>query len=138
VQRIETLRSTIYPCHCDTMGHLTTSQYTLLFDAATWSLLRHAGVDDEFGQSRTHGWADVEVTVRYQKEVRVGAAVKILSGFRRAGTRSLVISHEMRSADSDQRHALYEATSVRFDLTERIAIAIPPEVHAFLLDPTET
>lgn len=135
MQRIETLQMTVYPCHCDVMGHLTTSQYTLLFDAATWALLRHANVHDNFGHGATEGWADVDVNVKYQREVRVGTIVTILSGFSRIGNKSVAISHWMFSALQRGSHASYVSTTVRFDLQNRIAIPVPPRLHEFLLDP---
>jgi acyl-CoA thioesterase FadM len=130
---IETLRTTIYPCHCDVMGHLTTSQYALLFDAATWALLHHLQIHDDFGRDARLGWADVDARTQYQHEVPAGSLVKIVSRITRVGTTSMGIEHVMCASEGDTRYAIFEASTVRFDRGARRAVCLPQELQRVLI-----
>ena len=41
---VDTYRGTIYPWHCDHMGHMNVMWYVGEFDEATWHLLASAGL----------------------------------------------------------------------------------------------
>jgi acyl-CoA thioester hydrolase len=127
---VDTVRQIIYPGDCDVMGHLNTRHYTALFDHANWQLLRHLGVDDPFDRGATMGWADVETTTKYRREVRVGVLVRVRSRLVRVGTKSIATKHVM-VVDSDQdERAINEAISVRLDLMSRRAVEVPEILRA--------
>lgn len=128
---LETYRGVVYPWLADQMGHLTTSRYVEMFDTAFYHLVHLLG-EPPVGEGAL-GWADVRQTIDYRHEARMGALVLIRSGIVRTGRTSLVARHVMSSADEDVVHAIMEATTVRFDLSERKAV---PLTAAFLANAT--
>lgn len=113
----ETYRGVAFPWLCDQQGHLTTSQYMLMFDVASYHLmdLLTRGIGDDPALS----WADVRHEIDYRAEVPVGSLVVIDSTIEAMGTSSLRAVHEMRSTDGAVVHARMLAVSVRFDKAAR-------------------
>jgi len=117
------------------MGHLNTQHYTALFDHAMWELMRQLGVHDSHGRDALLGWADVETTVRYLREVSVGSAVRIRSRLLRVGRTSLVTEHVLLLAESGEERTTCRTTSVRFDLSTRRAVEVPEALRRFRHSP---
>lgn len=113
----ETYRGVAFPWLCDQQGHLTTSQYMLMFDVASYHLMDTLtrGTGDDPALS----WADVRHEIEYRAEVPVGGLVVIDSAIESIGTSSLRAVHEMRSVDGAVLHARMVAVTVRFDKTAR-------------------
>jgi acyl-CoA thioester hydrolase len=126
---VETVQQVIYPGDCDVVGHLNTRHYTALFDHANWALMRTLESDDTYGSNATMGWVDVETLIRYRREVRVGATIRIRSRIARVGNTSLVTEHVL-DAEGEER-ANCRATSVRFDLVARKPIPVPQCLHQY-------
>lgn len=113
----ETYRGVAFPWLCDQQGHLTTSQYMLMFDVASYHLMDM--VTRGTGDDPALSWADVRHEIDYRAEVPVGALVVIDSTIESLGTSSLRAVHTMRSVDGEQLHARMLAVSVRFDKAAR-------------------
>lgn len=125
---IETYRGVVFPWLCDQQGHLTTSQYMLMFDVASYHLLDHLtrGLDEP----STLSWADVRHEVDYRAEVKVGALVVVRSMVARLGGKSITHSHLLQSTDGTVTHAALLATTVRFDTAARQGVTISAAVRA--------
>ena len=121
---IESFRGVAFPWLCDQMGHLTTFRYVEMFDVASYHLMHALGERPQEGTAQL-GWADVNQSIDYKAEVRVGALVLIRSGVLRTGRSSFVAQHVMTDPDGETVHAVLTATTVRFDLLERKSAPLP-------------
>ena len=117
-------RTVAYPWLCDTMGHLATRNYMVMFDDAAYHFLHEIGWRPGDDERERLGWADVRHTIDYKREVREGALLIIHSLPLGIGRSSLDYRHVMSSADTGDVHAVLEARSVRFNLQRRTAIEI--------------
>lgn len=121
---IECFRGVAFPWLCDQMGHLTTFRYVEMFDVASYHLMHALGERPQEGSAGL-GWADVNHSIDYKAEVKVGALVLIRSGVLRTGRSSFVAQHVMTDPDGEIIHAVLTATTVRFDLLERKSAPLP-------------
>ena len=58
---VETYRGTVYPWHCDHMGHMNVMWYVGKFDEATWHLFRMVGLSSPWLKANGRGMAAVQV-----------------------------------------------------------------------------
>ncbi len=115
-----------HPWLCDSMGHMNVRHYAAMFDDASFHLLGRiatAAGDRERGL----GWADVRCEIDYRHETPSGALVTIRSGVARIGTKSLTYVHTMEDSDDGTVRAVARVTTVRFDLRQRVAVALGEE-----------
>lgn len=131
---IETHRGVVHPWLCDEMGHLTTRHYVAMFDDAGWHLLLAFGSSPSRTRQMKRGWADIRHEIEYLHEVPVGELVIVLSALVRIGEKSVTYKHELRNAESNALCATMTATTVRFDLTDRKAVPIEPELRRAMKD----
>ncbi|UZD54507.1 acyl-CoA thioesterase [Caldimonas aquatica] len=52
---VETYRGTVYPWHCDHMGHMNVMWYVGKFDEATWQLLTMLGLSPAWLRENRRG-----------------------------------------------------------------------------------
>ncbi len=128
-----TYRGVVYPWQCDAMGHLTTRYYMAMFDEAAWHFLHEAGFDASTMHETNIGWADVRHEIEYLRELREGELVLIESMPVRVGNKSIMYQLEMKTVRDGETCARLTATSVQFDLEERRAIPVLPQVRERLL-----
>jgi acyl-CoA thioester hydrolase len=127
----KTLTCVAHPWLCDVMGHLNTRHYVAMFDDANYVILDRLRPANHGAVSKAFGWADVRNEIDYLAEVPAGAVVDIYTGISRLGTKSLTIAAQMRApGDAAFIHAKMSATIVYFDLTQRRAAALTPEIQA--------
>src|SRR5689334_23302299 len=74
-----TYRGTVYPWHCDHMGHMNVMWYVGKFDEATWQLLSNIGLSRSRLEKEGAGMAAVEQHIEYKRELRAGDLVTIRS-----------------------------------------------------------
>ena len=55
-----TYRGTVYPWHCDQIGHMNVMWYVGKFDEATWNLFAALGLTRPFLLANDRGMAAVE------------------------------------------------------------------------------
>ena len=124
-----TYRGTVYPWHCDQMGHMNVMWYVGKFDEATWHLFHAIGLTPTFLRESHRGMAAVEQNVRYQRELIAGDIVSIYSAVLEIKDKSLRFSHEMRKEDTGEIAAISVFTGVHLDKAIRRACAFPPQVR---------
>jgi acyl-CoA thioester hydrolase len=124
-----TYRGTIYPWHCDQVGHMNVMWYVGKFDEATWHLFHAIGLTPTFLRENNRGMAAVEQAVQYKRELLAGDIISIYSAVREIKDRSLRFSHEMRKEDTGEIAATTQFTGVHLDKAVRRACAFPPQVR---------
>ncbi len=110
-----TYRGTVYPWHCDHVGHMNVMWYVGKFDEATWHLFHAIGLTPTFLRETNRGMAAVEQTVQYKRELLAGDIVDIRSRLLELREKSIRFLHEMRNAETGEIAATCEITAVHLD-----------------------
>jgi acyl-CoA thioester hydrolase len=122
-------RGTVYPWHCDHMGHMNVMFYVGKFDEATWHLFAALGLTPEFLRRNNRGMAAVEQTLNYRKELRAGDIVSIRSRVIEIKDKALRFEHEMQKDDTGDVAAVTILTALHLDTAARKACAFPAAVR---------
>lgn len=125
---VSTYQGVVYPWHCDHMGHMNVTWYAAKFDEATWSLFASFGITASYVREHGCGMAAVEQHTVYEKELRPGEVVFVLSRVLEARPRTMRFVHELMRADGGIRAATSTITGVHLDLTTRRAQAFPAPI----------
>lgn len=121
---IETYRGSIFPWHCDHMGHMNVMYYTHFFDQAAGHLLSACGYKwTEMGEQRL-GFVDVKHVVEYKAEQTVGSPIIVESAVRKRGRTSMICAHRMINPETGELAATSEVTTIHFDLEARKSLPL--------------
>jgi acyl-CoA thioester hydrolase len=126
----ETYRGTVFPWHCDHMGHMNVASYVSKFDEATWHLFLRCGIRPSFLRESSRGMAAVEQRIAYLRELLAGDVVFVRSGLLEVRDRVLRFVHEMRNAETREVSAVMAGVTVHLDTVARRATAFPAPVLA--------
>ena len=124
-----TYRGTIYPWHCDHMGHMNVMWYVGKFDEATWHLLASAGLTRKRMREEGIGMAAVEQRIEYKRELLAGDLITIRSYFQEVREKALVFVHEMTNEETQEVAARTFLTGVCLDTKTRKARPLPADVR---------
>ena len=124
-----TYRGTIYPWHCDIMGHMNVMWYVGKFDEATWHLLASAGLTAKRMRAGGIGMAAVEQRIEYKRELVAGDLITIRSWFQEVREKALLFVHEMVNEETQEIAARTFLTGVCLDLKTRKAMILPADVR---------
>ena len=102
MQPLLTYKGTVYPWHCDEMGHMNVMWYVGKFDEATRHFFHAIGLTSAFLRENNRGMAAVEQTIRYKRELLPGDIVTVHSQLLEIEDKSVRFAHEMRKADSGE------------------------------------
>jgi len=125
-----TYKGTVYPWHCDEMGHMNVMWYVGKFDEGTRHFFHALGLTPQFLRANNRGMAAVEQTIQYKRELLAGDIVAIHSVLNEIKDKVIRFTHEMRKADTEEIAAVTTLTAVHLDKTARRACAFPAEVRA--------
>lgn len=125
---IETFRSSVYPWHCDAMGHMNTQFYAGFYDSATLHFLASLCPNQEL-KATGLGWADVRQLIEYRKETLAGDLLIIRSKLVRLGTKSVEYHHALSNAETGALHATSAQVTVLFDLAQRRAVPLTEKIR---------
>ncbi|HBY99614.1 MAG: acyl-CoA thioesterase [Ardenticatenaceae bacterium] len=123
-----TYRGTVYPWHCDHMGHMNVMWYSGKFDEATWHLFALLGLTPSFLRKRDRGMAAVQQNIAYKHELHAGDIVTIRSGVLEIKDKVIRFYHEMHNEETGEIAAITVLTSVHIDTQFRKSCPFPPEV----------
>jgi acyl-CoA thioester hydrolase len=123
-----TYRGTVYPWHCDHMGHMNVMWYVGKFDEAVWNLFAQLGLTPAWLRGRARGMAAIEQTIRYQRELHAGDVVEVQSQVTELRSKALRIEQTMRKADTGEVAAQMSLVAVHLDTAARAAVALPAEI----------
>lgn len=124
-----TYRGTVYPCHCDHMGHMNVASYVSKFDEASWQLMTSLGLTNARFRQERIGMATVEQQVAYKRELHAGDVVTVRSAVLRITNRSIHITHQMQNDDTGDLVASTNIIAVHIDASTRRARPFPADVH---------
>jgi acyl-CoA thioester hydrolase len=114
-----TYRGTVYPWHCDHVGHMNIMWYVGKFDEANWNLFARIGLTPTYLRESGRGMAAVQQNINYKRELLAGDIVEIRSSLLDVGDKSIRLLHEMRNGETGEIAALCEITGVHMDRQAR-------------------
>lgn len=129
-QRLLTYRGTVYPWHCDHVGHMNVMWYVGKFDEATWQLFNALGLSRGRLRAAHRGMAAVDQHIAYLHELHAGATVSVHSTLLEVHARRLVFEHEMLDDETGAPAARTRLVGVHLDTDARRACALPDDVLA--------
>ena len=127
---LETYRGTVYPWHCDHMGHMNVMWYVGKFDEATWNLFAAMGVTTQFLKDNQRGMAAVQQNITYRRELLAGDTVFVRSAFRELRDKAAKFVHEMCNAQTGEIAAICVLTGVFIDACTRKSCPFPEDLAA--------
>jgi len=125
---INTYRGTIYPWHCDHLGHMNVMHYVSKFDEATWQLFHSAGITPSYLRNNNRGVAAVEQKIKYLRELRPGDVIAIYSGVLEIKEKVIRYYHEIRNLETGEIAARTSLTAVHIDTQSRRASPFPDKI----------
>jgi acyl-CoA thioester hydrolase len=127
-----TYRGTVYPWHCDHVGHMNVMWYVGKFDEATWQFFNMLGLSPGFLRSARRGMAAVDQHISYIQELHAGDVVTIRTVLRTVllefKEKSLRFTHEMTHDESNIVVARTTLKAVHMDTEARKSCAFPEAV----------
>ncbi len=118
-----TYRGTVYPWHCDHVGHMNVMWYVGKFDEATWHLLHAFGVSPAYLRATNRGMAAVDQHISYLRELRAGDIVTIRSTLLEFKLKSTTFSHEMTNDETGETASRTTIKAVHLDVVARKSCA---------------
>jgi acyl-CoA thioester hydrolase len=125
---LTTYKGTVYPWHCDQVGHMNVMFYVGKFDEATWNLFTEVGVTPSYMRDQARGMAAVQQNITYKRELRAGDIVYIQSSVLDAREKVVRYVHQMFNGETSELAALAEITAVHLDTAIRKACPFPPAI----------
>jgi|SRR5215472_9076342 len=123
-----TYRGTVYPWHCDHMGHMNVMWYVGKFDEGTWQFFNHLGLTPSRLSKERSGMAAVEQHIEYKRELRAGDVITVRSTVLEVKDKSIRFAHEMTNDETGEVAARTTLTGVYINTILRKAHSIPPEI----------
>ena len=128
MESLLTYKGTVFPWHCDEMGHMNVMWYVGKFDEATRHFFHELGITPAVVREHKRGMAAVEQTIQYKRELQAGDIVSVPSVLLEIKDRSVRFAHEMRKVDTGEIAATTTLTAVHFDIVARRSCAFPDSV----------
>ncbi len=125
-----TYRGTVYPWHCDHVGHMNVMWYVGKFDEATWQFFNMLGLSPSFLRSAKRGMAAVDQHISYIQELHAGDVITIRTALLEFKEKSLRFVHEMTHDESNVVVARTTLKGVHMDTVARKSCAFPEAVAA--------
>lgn len=129
---LHTYRGTVYPWHCDHMGHMNVMWYAGKFDEATWQLAGALGLTRAGMEESGCGLVAAEQTTQYRAELLAGDLIDIHTKVVGSGRSTLRFEHEMRNAATGVIAATSTLVGVHIDRRTRRPHPLPPAVQEAL------
>ena len=123
-------RGAVLPEWIDYNGHMNLAYYTVLFDQATDLLFDALGLGLDYRQVTRMGTFVAETHNRYERELLVGARVRVATQIVAADDKRLYLAHEMFALDGGQRTATQELMFLHVDLALRRVCPVPADLRA--------
>ncbi len=123
-----TYRGTVYPWHCDHVGHMNVMWYVGKFDEATWHFFRALGMTPSYFRTARRGMAAVEQHISYERELHAGDIVTVRTTLLEIREKSLRFAHEMRNDETGEVVARTTLKAVHLDTDARKSCPFDPAI----------
>src|SRR6516225_11760814 len=122
-----TYRGTVYPWHCDHVGHMNIMWYVGKFDEANWNFFARLGLTPSYLRESGRGMAAVQQQITYKRELLAGDIIEVRSTLLEVRDKSIRFVHAMRNAETGEIAAICEFTGVHVDrrLRKSVVFAQP-------------
>jgi acyl-CoA thioester hydrolase len=124
-----TYRGTVYPWHCDHMGHMNVMWYVGKFDEASWQILASLGLTRTRTREEGIGAVAVEQHINYKRELLAGDIVTIRSGVIEVKDKVMRLFHEMKNEETGEIAATMTVVAIHIDVHARKARALPEDIR---------
>ena len=125
-----TYRGTVYPWHCDHVGHMNVMWYVGKFDEASWQLFNALGLSASYLRDAQRGMAAVDQHISYLQELHAGAVVCVRTRVLEIKQRSIRFEHEMVDETSGTVAARTTLKAVHLDAQARRSVPFDDAVVA--------
>ena len=125
-----TYRGTVYPWHCDHMGHMNVMWYVGKFDEATWNFGAEMGLTSQYLKETRRGMAAVEQRICYRREALVGDVIAVRTALLEVRPKSVRFVHEMQRDETGEHVATSMLKGVHIDTVARRSCPLPEELRA--------
>jgi len=126
---METYRGYVMADETDSNGHMNVQYYTKKFDMASGQFLARVGFAYKELMEQNLGFAYVESTIKYKREVFEEDAIHVNSGIVSISGKVITIKHEMVNSITDVMNSECIMKWVIFDKKIRKAVAIPSALY---------
>ncbi|MBR1087555.1 acyl-CoA thioesterase [Bradyrhizobium manausense] len=134
-----TYRGTVYPWHCDHVGHMNIMWYVGKFDEANWNFFARLGLTPSYLRLSGRGMAAVQQNITYNRELLAGDIVEIRSHLLEIRDKSIRFRHDMANAENGETAAFCEITGVHMDRGLRKSAPFPDAIRVaalkYLIEP---
>jgi acyl-CoA thioester hydrolase len=130
LQPLITYRGTVYPWHCDHVGHMNIMWYAGKFDEANWNLFAQAGLTPTYLRESGRGMAALQQNIAYKRELLAGDIVEVVSRVLEVRPKIIRFAHEMREGEQGELAATCEITAAHVDRRLRKACEFEARVRA--------
>jgi acyl-CoA thioester hydrolase len=125
-----TYRGTVYPVHCDHMGHMNIASYVTKFDEANWYFFCALGLTPSYLRGDRFGMAAVQQSIAYRLELFAGDVVEVRSRVLEIADKRIRFEHVMYNVERGEMAASTEITAVHLDKVAHKACPFPAAVRA--------
>jgi acyl-CoA thioester hydrolase len=123
---------TVRPEWIDYNGHMNVAYYVLVFDHATDALFDALGLDAAYRAANGASLFAVESHILYQREVGLGAPLRVESRVLGVDGKRFHFGHEMFHGVEGWRAATIELMAIHIDLGSRRASPFPADRRAMI------
>lgn len=109
----------------DVNGHVRGAAYLAYADHARWALVQEAGVLFDELSAAGLGPVNLETTVRFHRELRLGDELNVLTTFSYADGKTSRVHQELRRASDGELAAEVSSVSGMLDLAARRLVSDP-------------
>ena len=124
-ETLTTYRGTVYPWHCDHVGHMNVMWYVGKFDEATWQFFNMLSLTPSFLRTQKRGMAAVDQHISYLQELHAGDVVAVQTTLIEVKEKSIRFVHEMSNEESHEIVARTTLKAVHMDTQLRKSCAFP-------------
>jgi acyl-CoA thioester hydrolase len=122
--------ATVRPEWIDANGHMNLAYYVMVFDFGTDALYDALGIGQAYRDATGNSTFTAESHIIYEREVRVGERVRVVSYLLGADSKRLHYFHEMFHVEGGHRVAAQELLALHIDLRVRRVAPFPPDRQA--------
>ena len=125
----ERFQGEVLPEWIDYNEHMNLAYYTVLFDYATDLLFDELGLGLDYRRDTQQGTFVAETHNLFERELLVGARVRVATQIVAADDKRLYLAHEMFAQEGGHRTATQELMFLHVDLTLRRVSPFPPDLR---------